>query len=68
MTDAAFIFFEGAESADPMPGIADLLHFLDEVSIRTGVISNLVENGEVLKRHIDRMLPENNFEFVDYIK
>lgn len=71
MTDAAFIFFEGAESADPMPGIADLLHFLDEVSIRTGVISNLVENGEVLKRQIDRMLPENNFEFVitssDYI-
>lgn len=47
-----------------MPGIEELLAFLHGQGIRTGVISNLGWTGEALRKRIDRLLPDNHFEFV----
>ena len=47
-----------------MPGIEKLLAFLHQRGIRTGVISNLGWTGDALQKRIDRLLPENHFEFV----
>lgn len=47
-----------------MPGVHELLAFLEKQGIRSGVISNLGWTGAALKRRIDRLLPENRFEFV----
>lgn len=47
-----------------MPGIKELLAFLHQRGIRTGVISNLGWTGDALQKRIDRLLPENHFEFV----
>ena len=47
-----------------MPGIKELLAYLHQQGIRTGVISNLGWTGEALRKRIDRLLPENHFEFV----
>ena len=47
-----------------MPDIKELLAFLHQRGIRTGVISNLGWTGDALQKRIDRLLPENHFEFV----
>ena len=47
-----------------MPGIEELLGVLHRKGIRTGVISNLGWTGEALRQRINRLLPENHFEFV----
>ena len=47
-----------------------LLHAM-WLGIRTGVISNLLWSGEALRERLDRLLPNNHFEFImtssDYI-
>ena len=48
----------------PTEGIADLLQYLYRAGIRTAVVSNMEFSGEALKREIDRILPQNHFEFV----
>ena len=47
-----------------MPEADKMLGYLNEKGIRTGVISNIVWSGEALKDRIDRLLPNNRFEFV----
>lgn len=47
-----------------MPGIKELLALMEKQGIRSGVISNLGWTGAALRRRIDRLLPENCFEFV----
>ena len=47
-----------------MPGADSLIRYLNETGIRTGVISNNGWSGEALKERLDRLLPENRFEFV----
>ena len=47
-----------------MPYAAEMLEYLDKKGIRTGVISNIGWSGEALTRRLNRLLPENNFEFV----
>lgn len=53
-----------ASKGGKMPHIDELLQYLKEESIRTGVISNIGWSGDALKERIDRFLPNNNFEFV----
>ena len=43
-----------------MPYISELLSFLDQKGIRTGVISNIGWSGNALFRRINRLLPENH--------
>lgn len=65
------LFWDAASKGAVMPKADKLLRYLNDRGIRTAVISNLTWSGEALKRRLDRLLPENRFEFVmtssDYI-
>lgn len=52
------------ESLYPMEGIEALLTNLEELGIRTAVISNFSYSGDCLKRRINETLPSNRFEFI----
>lgn len=56
--------WKATETIYPMDGISELLLFLKEQGIRTGVISNISYSGETLKKRIQDVLPKNEFEFV----
>ena len=59
-----WIYWNHATSARPSEHIEELLAYLDQKKIRTGVISNIMLSGNSLKRRIHEVLPENHFEFV----
>lgn len=58
------IFWENACPGRVMPHTAELLAYLHLQGIRTGVISNIGWSGAALQHRLDRLLPENHFEFV----
>ena len=58
------IFWENAAPGDPMPNIEKVLSYLKERGIRSGVISNISFSGENLAERINRLLPDNEFEFI----
>ena len=58
------VFWDAASPGKPTAGIEDFLAFLKEKHIRTGVISNIPYCGEVVSERINRMLPQNDFEFI----
>lgn len=58
------IFWDAAAPGKPTSGIEDFLEFLKENRIRTGVISNISFCGEVVKKRINTLLPDNEFEFI----
>ena len=62
--EAEEIFWDAAWPGEPMPGAAQMLRKLHELGIRTAVISNLSFSGENLTRRINRLLPDNRFEFI----
>ena len=47
-----------------MPDADKVLDYLNENGIRTAVISNLLWSGEALTERLNRLLPNNRFEFV----
>lgn len=58
------IHWTNSSNGGQMPHISELLAYLKSEGIRTGVISNIGWSGGALKRRIERLLPENDFEFV----
>ena len=46
------------------PNIRELLIYLHDNSIRTGVISNIGWTGSALRRRINTLLPDHHFEFI----
>lgn len=58
------VFWDNAAPAKPTNGIINLLLKLEELKIRTGVISNIGMSGTALKNRIERLLPHNHFEFI----
>jgi len=58
------ILWDNAAPAYPMTNIKEVLKYLHENNIRTGVISNISFSGEALKNRINEVLPENHFEFI----
>lgn len=58
------VFWDNASLGAIMPGADEILDYLNENGIRTAVISNLLWSGEALAKRLDRLLPNNNFEFV----
>lgn len=58
------VFWNAAAPGAPTEGILDFLEYLKEKSIRTGVISNIAYAPSVVAERIDRLLPENTFEFI----
>jgi putative hydrolase of the HAD superfamily len=58
------VFWDNSAPARPTNGVIDFLSFLNVENIRTGVISNIGMSGAALKSRIDRLLPDNSFEFI----
>lgn len=62
--EAENIFWDALSPGAVMPGADKVLDHLNANGIRTGVISNIQFSGDALRRRLDRLLPNNRFEFV----
>ncbi len=58
------VFWNAAAPGEPTEGIKEFLEYLKEKGIRTGVISNISYAPSVVAERINRLLPENAFEFI----
>ena len=58
------VFWNAASPGTPTEGIKDFLEYLKNNGIRTGVISNISYAPSVVAERINRLLPENAFEFI----
>lgn len=58
------VFWDAASLGAPTEGIEDFLEYLKDKGIRTGVISNISYAPSVVAERINRLLPENAFEFI----
>ncbi|MDE6939443.1 MAG: HAD-IA family hydrolase [Lachnospiraceae bacterium] len=58
------IFWDAAAPGAATEGVEDFLKFLKNREIRTGVISNISYAPSVVAARINRLLPENAFEFI----
>ena len=58
------IFWDAASPGEPTKGMPELLEFLWKEGIRTAVLSNITYDGDVVKERINRLLPDNHFEFI----
>lgn len=58
------VFWDAAAPGKPTEHAEEFLDFLWQNGIRSGVISNISFAGKVVKERIDRLLPDNHFEFV----
>ena len=58
------VFWNAAAPGVPTEGIKDFLGYLKNKGIRTGVISNISYAPSVVAERINRLLPENTFEFI----
>ncbi len=72
IAEADLLYWDSATHGSfASPGAAELLDYLKEQGIRTGVISNMCYANMALRTRLNRYLPNNSFEFVitssDYI-
>jgi putative hydrolase of the HAD superfamily len=58
------LFWDYASPAEIMPGLSDVLDYLHQNNIRSGVISNISFSGSTLTNRIKKLLPDNHFEFI----
>lgn len=62
--EAEQILWENTSPGACMPGVREMLAYLEKSGIRSGVISNIAWSGRALTDRINRLLPENRFEFI----
>lgn len=58
------IEWNAASEGAVMPHARQMLNYLNENGVRTAVISNIGWSGRALTNRINRLLPDNRFEFV----
>lgn len=58
------VFWNGASSGAVMPDADKMINYINKNEIRSAVISNLMWSGEALTERLNRLLPNNKFEFV----
>ncbi len=58
------IIWENSADIKPVAGVTELLAAVNELGIRTAVISNLDFSGCLLEERLKQMFPHNQFEFV----
>lgn len=58
------VFWNAASAGAVMPNADKMLEYLSTHGIRTAVISNLLWSGAALEERLNRLLPNNKFEFV----
>ncbi len=61
--EAEIIFWNASCNGRIMPGADLMLDKLNEMGIRTAVVSNLCLSSEALRERLNRFLPNNRFEF-----
>ena len=64
LTEIERIYWDNADPGAATPYAGEMLTFLHERAIRTGVISNMGFSGDALAPRLNRLLPENHFEFI----
>lgn len=64
LEEAEQIIWEGISKGAMMPYADEMLDYLNSIGMRTAVISNLGFSGNALKERLNRLLPNNRFEFV----
>ena len=64
LTEIEKVFWDNAAPGIVMPHAKEVLTYLKESGIRSGVISNISFSGENLTERINELYPENDFEFV----
>ena len=58
------VFWDAAAPGTPTFGIEELLEYLHQSGIRTGVISNIAFTGKIVTKRINDLIPTNHFEFI----
>lgn len=58
------VFWDAAAPGTPTEGIGEFLAFLRQRGVRTGVVSNICYDSAAVAGRIDRLLPDNDFEFI----
>jgi putative hydrolase of the HAD superfamily len=58
------VFWNAAAQGEIMPNTDKMIDYINSVGIRSGVISNISFSGEALAGSINRLLPNNRFEFI----
>lgn len=58
------VFWNGASMGAIMPDADKMLDYINKNGIRSAVISNLLWSGTALTERFNRLLPNNQFEFV----
>lgn len=64
IAEAESILWTAIAPGSTMPNIEAVLEYLKQENIRSAVISNIVWSGAALTSRINRLLPDNNFEFI----
>ncbi len=64
MEEAEWIICNGISHVQKTPGVSEMLQFLREQGIRTGVVSNLCWSGKALSRRLEEQFPEHAFDFI----
>lgn len=64
LPEAEIIFWDNISAGDIMPNADKALDCINKNAIRSGVISNIAFSGAALTQRINRLLPQNKFEFI----
>jgi putative hydrolase of the HAD superfamily len=58
------VFWDNTSIGAVMPYAKEMLRYISKRGIRCGVVSNMGWSGKALQQRINRLIPENHFEFV----
>lgn len=64
LPEAEKVFWDGTSAGAVMPNADEMLDYINANGIRSGVISNIGFSGAALTDRINRLLPQNKFEFI----
>ncbi len=64
LPEAERIFWYNTSPGDIMPNADKIIDYINSCNIRSAVISNISFSGEALTERINRLLPNNRFEFI----
>lgn len=64
LPEAERIFWDSTSPGDIMPDADKMIDYINSHNIRSAVISNISFSGAVLTDRINRLLPNNKFEFI----
>jgi putative hydrolase of the HAD superfamily len=64
LPEAEKVFWENTAAGVVMPNADKLIDYINKNNMRSGVISNSCFSGNALSDRLNRLLPQNKFEFV----